>query len=115
MLTDIAKCCVHSLGDGGTEHPAYKKEYVYKIFCMALRLRLKHNSILILQMIEFPRNSIKNANKNRPFPGSNKVQFSASVFEDHRLERTNFTDVHDSRLNQWERARFSAFLKTQRQ
>ena len=41
---------------------------------------------------------IRNAKKNRPFPGSNKGQVSASVFEDHRLRRTNLTIVHDSSL-----------------
>ena len=33
-------------------------------------------------------NLIRNAKKNRPFPGSSKGQVSASVFEDHRLRRT---------------------------
>ena len=35
-------------------------------------------------------------NKNRPFPGSSKVQVSASILEDHGLKRTNFTIVLDS-------------------
>ena len=29
---------------------------------------------------------IGNANKNRPFPGSSKLQVSVSILEDHRLE-----------------------------
>ena len=41
-------------------------------------------------------NLFRNAKKNRPFPSSNRGQVSASVFEDHRLERTDFTVVHDS-------------------
>ena len=41
-------------------------------------------------------NLFRNAKKNRPFPGSNKGQVSASVFEDHRLRRTDLTIVHDS-------------------
>ena len=35
-------------------------------------------------------------NKHRPFPDVNKVHFSVSVFEDQRLERTDFAVVHDS-------------------
>ena len=42
-------------------------------------------------------NLIRNAKKNRPFPGSSKHQVSVSVFEDHRLRRTDLTIVHDSR------------------
>ena len=41
-------------------------------------------------------NLIRNAKKNRPFPSSNSGQISASVYEDHRLERTDLTIVHDS-------------------
>ena len=41
-------------------------------------------------------NRIRNAKKNRPFPVSSKGQISASVFEDHRLRRTDLTIVHDS-------------------
>ena len=41
-------------------------------------------------------NLIRNAKKNRPFPGSSEGQVSASVFEDHRLRRTDLTIVHDS-------------------
>ena len=41
-------------------------------------------------------NLIRNAKKNRPFPSSNSGQVSASVYEDHRLERTDLTIVHDS-------------------
>ena len=41
-------------------------------------------------------NLIRNTKKNRPFPGSSKGQVSASVFENHRLRRTNWTIVHDS-------------------
>ena len=43
-------------------------------------------------------NLISNAKKNRPFPGSSKGQVSASVFEDHKLRRTDLTIVHDSPL-----------------
>ena len=35
-------------------------------------------------------------NERRPFPDVNKVQISASTFEDQRLERTDFAVVHDS-------------------
>ena len=49
-------------------------------------------------LIEFPyARIIGNVNKNRPFPGSSKVQVSASILEDHRLERTDFTIIHDSK------------------
>ena len=41
-------------------------------------------------------NLIRNTKKNRPFPGSSEGQVSASVFEDHRLRRTDLTIVHDS-------------------
>ena len=41
-------------------------------------------------------NLIGNTKKNQPFPGSSKGQVSASVFEDHRLRRTDLTIVHDS-------------------
>ena len=41
-------------------------------------------------------NLIRNTKKNRPFPSSNKGQVSVSVFEDHRLRRTNLTIIHDS-------------------
>ena len=44
----------------------------------------------------FQCNLVRNVNKRRPFPIVNKVQFSVSVFEDQRLERTNFAVVHDS-------------------
>ena len=36
--------------------------------------------------------------ERRPFPVVNKVQFSASVFEDQRLKRTDLAVVHDSSL-----------------
>ena len=39
---------------------------------------------------------VRNANKRRPFPDVNKVQISASTFEDQRLERTDFAVIHDS-------------------
>ena len=34
--------------------------------------------------------------KRRPFPGSSKVQVSASTFEDHRPEWADFAVFHDS-------------------
>ena len=37
-----------------------------------------------------------NMNERWPFPIVNKVQFSASVFEDQGLERTDFAVVHNS-------------------
>ena len=46
------------------------------------------------------RNLIRNAKKNRPFPGSSKGQVSVSAFEDHRLRQTlrqtDLTNIHDS-------------------
>ena len=41
-------------------------------------------------------NLIRNAKKNQPFPGSSKGQVSTSVFEEHRLRRTDLTIIHDS-------------------
>ena len=41
-------------------------------------------------------NLIRNAKKNQPSPGSSKGQDSASVFEDHRLRRTDLTIIPDS-------------------
>ena len=41
-------------------------------------------------------NSIRNAKKSQPFPGSSKGQVSVSVFEDHRVRQTDLTIVHNS-------------------
>ena len=40
---------------------------------------------------------IGNANMNQPLPDSNKRQFSASVFEDHRLEQADYGITHGSK------------------
>ena len=41
---------------------------------------------------------VGNANERRPFPDVNKARISASIFEDQRLERTDFAVVHGSPL-----------------
>ena len=45
-------------------------------------------------------NPIRNVKKNRPFPGSSEGSVSMSIFEDHRLRRTDLTIVHDSPLTE---------------
>ena len=44
----------------------------------------------------FQCNLVQNANDRRPFPVANKVNISASTFEDQRLERTDFAVVFNS-------------------
>ena len=46
--------------------------------------------------MQFISNCALTYERRGPFPVVNKVQFSVSVFEDQRLERINFTVVHDS-------------------
>ena len=41
-------------------------------------------------------NLIRNVKKNRPFPGSSEGSVSTSLFEDHRLRRTDLTIVRNS-------------------
>ena len=41
---------------------------------------------------------VRNMNERQPFPHENKVQISASTFEDQRLKRTDSAVVHDSPL-----------------
>ena len=38
----------------------------------------------------------RKCNERQPFPDVDQVQVPASTFEDQRLERTDFTIVHDS-------------------
>ena len=55
------------------------------------------NDCALIEFRTLVCNLIGNANKNRPFLGTSKVQVSASILEDHRLERIDFTIVHDSK------------------